>query len=147
MANSKLSTTKAAVMAFFILLVAVPYQAHAFIFLIPIIASKSDSDSDKAMKASDIMKVLVKNTAVAEMTEGTGYAFFKADRGAVGIHPEHCRLEGNWNVDSGGETCITWVYPSGSITNCANMTDLGKGKYKFGDRKISFRKGDVKNLD
>jgi len=145
MANSKLSTTKAAVMAFFILLVAVPYQAHAFIFLIPIIASKSDSD--KAMKASDIMKVLVNNTAVAELTEGTGYAFFKADGGTVGIHPEHGRLEGNWNVDSGGETCITWVYPSGSLTNCANMIDLGKGKYQWGDRKLSMSKGDVKNLD
>ena len=145
MANSKLSTTKAAVMAFFILLVAVPIQAHAFIFLIPIIASKSDSD--KAMKASDIMKVLVNNTAVAELTEGTGYAFFKADGGTVGIHPEHGRLEGNWNVDSGGETCITWVYPSGSLTNCANMIDLGKGKYQWGDRKLSMSKGDVKNLD
>ena len=143
---SKLRTTKAAVMAFFILFAAVPIQVHAFIFLIPIIA-KSGGDKDKTMKASDIMKVLVKNTAVAEMTEGTGYAFFKADGGAVGIHPEHGRLEGNWNVDSGGKTCITWSYPSGSITNCANMSDLGKGKYKWGDRKFSLSTGDVKNLD
>ena len=145
MANSKLNTTKAAVMAIFILLVAVPIQAHAFIFLVPIIASKSDSD--KAMKASEIKKVLVKNTAVADLAEGTGYAFFKADGGTVGIHPEHGRLEGSWKVDSGGETCITWVYPSGSITNCANMTDLGNGKYQWGDRKLSLSKGDVKNLE
>ena len=145
MANSKLSTTKAAVMAFIILFAAVPIQAHAFIFLIPIIA-KSSGDEDKTMKASDIMKLLVKNTAVAEMTGGTGYAFFKADGGAVGIHPENGRLEGDWKVDSGGETCITWIYPSGSITNCANVADLGNGKYQWGDQKFSLRKGDVKNL-
>ena len=144
MANSKLSTTKAAVIAFFILLAAVPIQAHAFIFLIPIIAK---SHSDKSMLTSEILEVLVKNTAIAEMTEGTGYAFFKADGGAVGIHPEHGRLEGDWKVDSGGETCITWIYPSGSITNCANVADLGNGKYQWGDQKFSLRKGDVKNLD
>ena len=145
MTNSKLSTTKAAVMAIFILLVAVPLQAHAFVFLVAIKASKSGSD--KAMKASDIMTVLVKNTAVAEMTEGTGYAFFRTNGRLVGRHPEHGRLVGYWRVGSVGEICITWIYPSGSITNCAYMTDLGKGKYQWGDRKVSFRKGDVKNLD
>ena len=145
MANSKLSTTKTVVMAFFIFLAAVPIQAHAFIFLIPIIAK---STSDKSItNPSYILELLVKNTAVAEMTEGTGYAFFKANGRVVGIHPEHGRLEGNWSVDSVGEICITWAYPSGSITNCANMTDLGKGKYQWGDRKFSLSKGDVKNLD
>ena len=145
MANSKLSSTKAAVMTIFILLVAVPFQAHAFVFLVPIIASKSGSD--EAMKASEIKKILVNNTAVAELTEGTGYAFFKTDGGTVGIHPEHGRLEGNWKVDSGGEICITWAYPSGTITNCANMTDLGNGKYQWGDRNLTLSKGDVKNLE
>ncbi len=148
MANSKVSNaTKATVMAFFILLTAVHFQAHAFVFLVPIIASKSGSDSDKVMKGSDTLKVLVENTAVAELTEGTAYAFFKADGGAVGIHPVHGRLEGNWNVDSGGETCITWIYPSGSITNCANVAELGNGNYQWGDRKFSLSKGDVKNLN
>ena len=62
-------------------------------------------------------------------------------------YTEDGRLEGNWKVSSRGEICITWAYPSGSITNCARMYDLGKGKYQFGGRNVSFRKGDVKNLD
>jgi hypothetical protein len=149
MSKSKLSTTKAAVTAFFILLAAVPFQAHAFIFLIPIIASSSDDEPEKAadtMNASDTLKVLVENTAVAELAEGTAYAFFQANGGAAGMHPAHGKLEGNWNVDSSGETCLTWVYPSGSITNCANMSDLGNGKYQWGNRKFTMSKGDVKNL-
>ncbi len=150
MTNSKLRTTKAAVMAFSFLLAAVPFQAQAFIFLIPMIASQSDdsdSESSNAMKASDIRNMLVNNTAIAEVEEGTAYAYFKARGGAVGIHPAHGKLEGNWNVDSGGEICVTWAYPSGSITNCANVANLGNGNYQWGNKKFTVSAGDVKQLN
>ena len=159
MASSKPSITKEVVLAFFILLAVVPFQANAFIILAPIILNKMNSDSgsasastsistsDKAMNASDTLKLLVRNTAVVELAEGTGYAFFKADGRAVGMHPAHGRLEGNWNVDSTGKTCITWVYPSGSITNCDNVADLANGIYQWGNRAFSMSKGDVKDLD
>ncbi len=150
MLNSKLNTiTRAAVMAFCLMLAAVPFQAQAFVFLIPMIASQSDdSDEDKSnsMKASDVRSLLVSNTAVAQIEEGTSYAYFNARGGAVGIHPLHGKLEGNWNVDSDGETCLTWAYPSGSITNCANVADLGNGKYQWGIREFSVTQGDVKKL-
>ena len=126
-----------------ILISAIPLQAQAFIFLVPLIAG----DGDNPMKTTDIMKALVENTAVAELPAGTAYAFLQADGGSVGLHPEHEKIEGNWNVDSDGETCITWSYPSGSITNCANMFDLGNGKYKWGEREFLVKQGDVKNLD
>ncbi len=137
-------TTKAAVTAFSAMLIAaVPIGAKAFVFLLPVIAS----GGDKPMKAADIMNVFVENTVVAELSKGTAYGFWRADGVSVGLHPEHGRLEGHWNVDSGGETCVTWSYPSGSITNCANVFDLGDGKYRWGDRELSWKQGDVKNLD
>ena len=153
MANSKLRNTKTAAIALFILFASVPFQANAFIFLAPIILNKMDSDSSSssntttAIQASDTLKLLANNTAVVELTEGTGYAFFKADGRAVGMHPVHGRLEGNWNVDSTGKTCVTWIYPNGSITNCANVADLGNGKYQWGGRAFSMSQGDAKGLD
>ncbi|TNF99396.1 MAG: hypothetical protein EP297_05680 [Gammaproteobacteria bacterium] len=99
------------------------------------------------MKEADIKNALVENTVVAELPEGTGYALLQADGGSVGLHPEHGNLEGNWTVDSAGETCVTWNYPSGSITNCANMFNLGDGKYQWGEREFIVKQGDVKNLD
>jgi hypothetical protein len=149
MANTKLSSkTKVAVMTFFIFLVTVPLQAQAFIFLIPVIASKSgdDSESDKTMNGTETLNLLVSNTAKAEINEGTSYAYFKADGRASGIHPVHGRLDGSWNVDSEGETCLTWLYPRGSITNCSNVSDLGNGKYQWGNREFTLTKGDLKNL-
>ena len=151
MLHSKLNaTTRAAFMAFSLMLAAVSFQAQAFVFLIPMIASQGDDDeSDKSnnMKASDIRSMLVSNTAVAQIEEGTAYAYFKARGGAVGMHPLHGKLEGNWNVDSGGEICMTWAYPSGSITNCATVTDLGNGKYQWGMREFTVSQGDVKKLN
>jgi hypothetical protein len=151
MANFKQNTfNKAALIIALILMSIIPLRAHAVIFLLPIIASKSDDDSsnaDKAMKSSDTVNVLVENTAIAELNEGTAYAYFKTDGAAVGIHPVHGRIDGNWKVDNVGKTCITWLYPNGSITNCATVTDLGNGKYQFGDRKFSVSMGDMKNLN
>ena len=145
MANSTLGvTTKAAITTFSAILIStVPLGAQAFIFLLPLVVG----DGDKPMKATDIMKAFVENTVVAELPKGTGYAFLKADGGSVGLHPEHGKLEGYWNVDSGGETCVTWSYPSGAITNCANVFELGDGKYQWGEREFFLKQGDVKNLD
>ena len=145
MASIKVNITfKAMVKAVSIMLIsAVPLQAHAFIFLLPLLAG----DGGDPMKATDVIKALVGNTVVAEKQEGTAYVLMHADGGGVGIHPEHGKLDGNWNVDNDGKICFTWRYPSGSITNCANVVDLGEGKYKWGDQAFSVEQGDVKNLN
>ena len=99
------------------------------------------------MKEADIKNSLVENTAVAELPGGTGYALLQADGKSGALHPEHGKLEGSWTIDDAGEFCITWNYPSGSITNCANMFNLGDGKYQWGEREFKVEKGDIKNLD
>lgn len=137
------ATFKTMVVAFLlILLTALPLQAQAFIFLVPLLAG----DSDDPMKSADIMKTLVGNTVVAEKPEGTAYVFMQADGSGVGIHPEHGKLEGNWHVDNDGKTCFTWRYPTGSITNCANVVDLGGDKYQWGKQEFFVEQGDMKSL-
>lgn len=135
-----IKTVTAAISA--ILISSVSLQAHAFIFLIPLVAG----DGDKSMKSSDIRNTLVENTIIVELPEGTGYALLQADGGSVGLDPVHGKVEGNWKLDSEGETCVTWNYPSGAVTKCANVLKLGDGKYQWGERKFSVRQGDVKNL-
>ena len=49
-------------------------------------------------------------------------------------------------MDSEGEVCVTWLYPDGSITNCAPVFKTGDNSYKFGDREFSVQAGDVKGL-
>jgi len=145
MANRTPSITAKAVVTAFsaMLILAVPLTAQAFIFLLPLVAGKGD----KPMKADHIVKTFAENTVVAELPEGTGYAYLRAGGGSVGLHPKHGKLEGNWYVNSGGEICATWRYPSGSMTNCANVVDRGDGKYQWGERELSVKQGDVKNLD
>ena len=145
MANSTLhvSIKDIAKVFSFMLILTLPLQVHAFVFLLPLVAG----EDSKPMKSSDIMSSLVDNTAVAELPEGTAYAVLQADGGSVGLHPKHGRLEGNWKVNSGKQTCVTWNYPSGPTTNCAKMFDLGEGKYQWGEKSFVVKPGDVKNLN
>ena len=115
-----------------------------FIMLAPLVM-KATGSAD-TMSASEVMQSFVGNTVVHEQPEGTGYDYVQADGKHIGLHPKYGRVNGSWSVDSDGEACVTWNYPSGSITNCSPLTDLGGGKYQWGDRTLVVQRGDVKQL-
>lgn len=144
MTNDIVSSMKTIIMTFSAILIsATSLQAQAFLLLVPLLTGGGDNP----MKTSDILKVIIENTTVTELPAGTAYAFVQADGGLIGLEKDHGKLEGHWNVDSDGEACITWYYQSGSITNCANMFDLGDGKYQWGKLEFLVKQGDVMNLD
>ena len=116
-----------------------------FIILAPIIM-KPVASGDYAMSASDVMKAFVGNTVVTEHPEGPGYDYVQSDGKHIGLHPRYGKVLGSWHVDSDGEACVTWGYPSGSITNCSPLSDLGGGKFQWGDQTLLVQRGDVKGL-
>ena len=81
-----------------------------------------------------------------EMPEGTAYDYVEPNGTHRGLHPTYGRILGSWHVDSAGETCVTWNYPAGAITNCGSITNLGDGKYEWGDRTLVVKRGDVQKL-
>jgi hypothetical protein len=116
-----------------------------FIVLVPLIA-KTMGSGEEPMTAADLRNAFVGNTVVAQLPEGTAYDFVKPSGAHLGLHPEHGRLDGTWHIDAEGKACVTWNYPSGGITNCGQVVDLGGGKYKWGDQTLTLQRGDAKQL-
>jgi len=111
-----------------------------------ILAVIAMSKSGKPMTAEDVMKTFVGNTVVSESPEGTAYDFVQPDGTHIGLHPTHGKLKGSWHVDAEGETCVTWNYPNGAITNCSTVVKKGDDEFEWGDKKLTLQSGDVKNL-
>ena len=116
-----------------------------FIFLAPL-AMKAAEPGGKAMSADEVMQDFVGNTVIHEQPAGTAYDYVQPDGTHRALHPTYGKVQGSWHVDSAGEACVTWSYPSGSITNCGKVTQLGGGKYQWGDQTLLVEQGDVKAL-
>ena len=114
-----------------------------FIILAPLIMKGSGGE---AMSSDQVQKAFVGNTVVLQQSAGTGYDYVKPDGTHVGMHPGHAgTVLGTWKFD-GNEVCVTWKYSTGAITNCGTVTDLGDGKYQWGDQTLTVQSGDVKGL-
>ncbi len=116
-----------------------------FIILAPIVM-KAAGSGEQTMSSSEVMQAFVGNTVVHEQAGGTAYDYVQPDGTHVGMHPAQGKIVGTWHVDDSGKACVTWKYPAGGITNCGAITDLGGGRYQWGDQTLVVQRGDVKKL-
>ena len=114
-----------------------------FLILIPLAAGIG---GDKTMTADEIRSAFVGNTVLTDSPAGTSYDLVHPDGSNVGIHPTQGRFEGSWKISDKGEVCVTWNYKTGNITNCSTVVDQGNNAYKWGDRMLMVKSGDIKNL-
>jgi hypothetical protein len=114
-----------------------------FIILAPLLLKGTGG---KPMSSAEIMQLFLGNTVVAELPQGTAYDYIRSDGVHFGLHPEQGKIRGSRQVDSGGKICVTWKYPSGSVTNCGTVENLGDGKYRWGDKTLKVESGDVRKL-
>ncbi len=115
-----------------------------FLFLLPL-AAMALSDKD-AMNAEDIRKEFVGNTVVAQLAEGTAYAF--AEQGGIsrGPHPIEGRINGRYEISDDGVVCVTWPLSSGEIRNCDKSVPKGDQKYSWAGQTIEVVPSDPKGL-
>ncbi len=114
-----------------------------FIFLIPL-AAKALSSGDDALTADDFKADVVGNTVVAELPEGTAYAYLAPDGTNAGLHPTEGRVSGRWKVDDEGVVCVTW--PTIDIENCSAVVATDENKFSWADRTLEVQPGDTKGL-
>ena len=103
------------------------------------------SDKD-AMNAEDIRKEFVGNTVVAQLAEGTAYAFAEQGGISCSLHPIEGRINGRYEISDDGVVCVTWPLSFGEIRNCDKMVPKGDQKYSWAGKTIEIVPGDPKGL-
>ncbi len=101
-----------------------------FLFLVPL-AEMALSDED-ALNAEDLSKEFVGNTVVAQLPEGTAYAFAEPGGVARGLHPTEGRINSRYEISDDGVVCVTWPLSSGEIKNCDKTFPKGDHKVFLG---------------
>jgi len=103
------------------------------------------SDED-AMNAEDLSKEFVGNTVVAQLSEGTAYAFVRPDGVARGLHPTEGPINGRYEISDDGVLCVTWPLASGEVKNCDKTVPKGDQKFSWAGKTIEVVPGDPKGL-
>ena len=93
-----------------------------FLFLVPL-AAMALSDED-AMNAEDLRKEFVGNTVVAQLSEGTAYAFVEPGGVARGLHPTEGPINGRYEISDDGVVCVTWSLSSEEIKLVTSTSTL-----------------------
>ncbi len=96
--------------------------------------------------AEDLRKGFVGNTVVAQLPEGTAYAFAEPGGIARGLHPTEGRINGRYEISDDGVICVTWPLTSGEVKNCDKTVPKGDQKSSWAGKTIKVVPGDPKGL-